>query len=43
MADSAGMLKQSSIKVRTRGRGTYEITGEVARAVEASMVSANAR
>ncbi len=30
------MLKQSSIKVSTRGRGTYEITAEVARVVAAS-------
>ncbi len=30
------MLKQSSIKISTRGRGTYEITAEVARAVAAS-------
>ena len=32
------MLKQSAIKVSTRGRGTYEITAEVQRAVEASGV-----
>ncbi len=33
------MLKQSSIEVRTRGRGTYEITDEVARAVAASGIN----
>ena len=32
------MLKQSSIKVRTHGRGTYEITDEVQRAVETAGV-----
>ena len=30
------MMKQTSIKVRTDGRGTYEITGEVQRAVQQS-------
>ena len=33
------MLKQTSIKLRTRGRGTYEITGEVERAVEGSGIT----
>ncbi len=32
------MMKQSSIEVRTRGRGTYEITGEVQQVVSASGV-----
>ncbi len=32
------MMKQSSIEVQTRGRGTYEITGEVQQAVSASGV-----
>ncbi len=30
------MMKQVSIKVRTSGRGTYEVTGEVQRAVKES-------
>jgi secondary thiamine-phosphate synthase enzyme len=32
------MMKQSSIEVQTRGRGTYDITGEVQQAVSASGV-----
>lgn len=32
------MLKQTAIKVSTRGRGSYEITGEVQRAVASSGV-----
>ncbi len=32
------MMKQSSFEVRTCGRGTYEITGEVQQAVSASGV-----
>ncbi len=33
------MIKRTSIKVRTKGRGTYEITGEVRRVVEESGVT----
>ena len=32
------MMKQDAIEVRTRGRGTYEITADVQRAVSASGV-----